>query len=267
MEPTALHYLILGAVQGIFEWLPISSSGVLALILTNYFQITDVEVLLSRILLLHLGTFFAALIYFRKEVAEIFKTIYNYKKSPDYELVLVNFLFVSTVITGIIGVIILTIISVSDNLEFTGKIITLFIGFLLLLTGLIQIKSKNIGLRKESSLNNKDSILLGFVQGLSTLPGLSRSGITVSTLLLRKFNDTTALKLSFLMSLPVVLLGNIILNYKEFLNFSNEIFYGVLASFVFGILTIHGLMQFSRKVNFGWFVIVFGAVMMISVLI
>lgn len=267
MPITALQYLILGIVQGITEWLPISSSAFTILIMSNFFNITDTGFLLQSALFLHLGTFFAALIYFKKDAWELFKTIFKYKKTEDDELVLFNFILVSTIVTALVGVIILTLLSFYD-LELTGKTISFFIGFLLLITGIFQIKASKVrGLRKEKSLRNRDSIELGLVQGLATLPGLSRSGMTVSTLLLKKFDDTEALKLSFLMSLPVVLLGNLVINSKEIINFSSGAVYGLLASFSFGLLTIHGLMKLSKRINFGWFVIIFAALMMLSVLV
>ncbi len=119
-----------------------------------------------------------------------------------------------------------------------------------------------------TNIKNSDSLLLGGVQGLATLPGISRSGITVSTLLLKKFDDTTALKLSFLMSLPIILLGNILLNIGDIAQtFATASIYGLLTSFIFGLLTIHALIKLSKKINFGWFVLVFAILMMLSILI
>lgn len=269
MELTILQYLILGIIQGILEWLPISSSAFTIFTMSNFFHIQDVNFLLKSALLLHLGTFLAATIYFRKEVKNLITTIFRYKKSSNDKLVLFNFILIATVVTAFIGLVILIILSLFDNLEFTGKIISFAIGFLLLITGTFQIKTKRRfkGHRKESDLKNKDSFVLGFAQGFATLPGVSRSGITVSTLLLRNFEDTAALKLSFLMSLPVVLFGNLILNYREFADVSGLAIYGLLASFVFGLATIHGLIKLSKKINFGWFVLVFAILMMASVLI
>ena len=85
MVLTALQQIILGILQGITEWLPISSSGILALVMSNFFGITDIGDLISKLLLLHLGTFFAALIYFRKDVAKLIKTLFNYKKAGEKE--------------------------------------------------------------------------------------------------------------------------------------------------------------------------------------
>ena len=267
MEITILQYIILGAIQGIAEWLPASSSGTLALIFTNFFQITDIQILLKSILLLHLGTFFAVIIYFRKDVLELITALFKYDRAHPETKKILKFIIISTIISGIIGIIILkTLSSFEDTLLITGKTITLVIGILLLITGFLQIKIKNRGIKRPAHLKTNDSIILGFAQGLASLPVLSRSGITISALLLKKFDDTSALRLSFLMSLPIVLLGNIILNFRQ-ITFSNTAIYGILSAFVFGILTIHILMKLSRKINLGYFVLFFAVLMIASAFI
>jgi len=264
---TIIQQLILGLIQGITEWLPLSSSGMLTLALTNLFSITSIEDLIRTALFLHLGTFFAALIYFRKDVKKIFITLFNYKNQSTDSKKLFNFLLISTIVSGILGLLILfTLISFESILEITGKTITFFIGIFLLFTGIIQLKPKKAGLKKIRDLQKRDGFVLGLAQGVAVMPGISRSGITLSTLLLKKFDDTTALKLSFLMSLPIVLIGNVILNLED-LAFSSTMIFGLLASFVFGLLMIHGLIKLSRKINFGLFAIIFAVLMIISVLI
>lgn len=263
-----LIQILLGAIQGITEWLPISSSGVVTLINSNFLGISDIGQLLHIALFLHLGTFFAALIYFRKEVLHLFKTLSQYKYQDDASKKTLKFLITATIISGIIGLSILKLLtSFEGYLEITGKTITFAIAILLLITGIIQIKIKNRGLKKERELENKDGIILGLAQGVSSLPGISRSGITISTLLLKNFDDTTALRLSFLMSLPIVLVGNIFLNLNDFAQITSVSIYGLLASFIFGLLTISGLMKISRKINFGWFALIFALVMLGSLLI
>ncbi len=225
------------------------------------------DILISTALFLHLGTFFAALIYFRKDIFQIFITLFKYKYQDEPSKRILKFLIISTLISGFLGLLILNIL-VSERFEFTGKTITLLIGILLLFTGIIQIKIKSRGLKKERNLKNSDGVLLGIAQGISFLPGLSRSGITISTLLLKKFDDTSALRMSFLMSLPVVLFGNILLNLNDFMKiFSSTAIFGLLASFVFGFLTISGLMNLSKKINFGWFVLIFALLMLGSLFI
>jgi undecaprenyl-diphosphatase len=266
MDLTITQQILVGMIQGITEWIPISSSGFLALIFANFFNVTDLSVIIQSILWLHLGTFFAALIYFRKDVAHLFVSLFQYRKSDKPTQRTLNFLIISTIISGIIGFIILLGLGMyEDKFTLTGKTISLAVGILLLITGILQlrVKKNNSNLRKLKNLNHSDSLLLGFAQGLSSLPGLSRSGITVSTLMLRKFDDTTALRLSFLMSLPIVLIGNIILNIPDF-NLGLFSIWSLVASFAFGLLTIHVLMKLSKKINFGWFVLIFAILMILS---
>ena len=263
-----LEPIILGIIQGIVEWLPISSEGFLILAKINIFDHTeDIGTLLKELLFLHFGTFLAALIYFRKDVLRLIKALFRYKSQDIETKNILVFLIITTLISGIIGIIFLyTLTNLEDQLVLTGKGITLFIGALLLITAYLQLKPKNKGYRDAKDIKNTDSILLGIMQGLAVLPGMSRSGLTVSTLLLRKFDEIYALKLSFLMSLPIVLGGNIILNYNNF-NLTLYNLLGLLFAFVFGILTIDLLLKLARKINFGYFVLIFGVLTIISVLI
>ncbi len=267
MELTIIQQLILGIVQGITEWLPISSSAFMTFIMANFYGITDIGVLIQTALFFHLGTFLAALIYFRRDVWNLIKAIFRFKKAEPETQEILKFIIIATLISGAIGSgILIGLKNFAPQLEITGKTITFAIGLLLFFTGIIQLKVKTKGLKKEREIRNKDSVLLGVVQGISALPGISRSGITVSTLLLRKFDDTSALRLSFLLSLPIILIGNIVLNLEDMV-FSSTAIYGILASFVFGILTIATLMKLSKKINFGWFALIFAMLMMASILI
>jgi len=267
MELTILQTLILGIVQGITEWIPISSSAAIVLILSNFYQITSTEILVRTALFFHMGTFLAALVYFRKDVVELIKNLFNYKYTDQTQKRTIRFLFISTVVSGIVGIVLIkTLYSFEDVITLTGKTISFAVGVLLLFTALIQLKIRQGGIKRERNLKMNDGIFLGLMQGIAVLPGISRSGITVSTLLLKKFDDTTALRLSFLMSLPIVLIGNIVLNLEDFV-FSTTGLYGILAAFVFGLLTIHTLMKLSKKINFGWFIFIFAILMMASVLI
>ena len=216
---------------------------------------------------MHLGTFFAALIYFYKDIVKIIKGLFKFKAADFETKQILKFLVISSLISGFWGfVLIKTFAGFEKKLELSAGIITLVVGLLLITTGILQIKAKKKEEKKMVDAGNKDGVLLGLVQSFASLPGLSRSGLTVSVLLLRKFRSEAALKLSFLMSLPIVLGGNIILNLDKF-NFSLESFSGLLFSFVFGLLTIKLLLKTARKINFGWFVLFFGIIVIISIFI
>lgn len=260
-----LEQIILGAIQGIVEWLPVSSEGVILLVIKNFFDAeAGMGAIIHRALFLHLGTFFAALVYFRKDVALLFKALFNYKSADLKTKKIFNFLLTATLISGLLGFILVkAFIELEEQLVLSAKAITLAVGLLLLVTGWLQIRAKNGGCKKIRELSGKDGVLLGLMQGFATLPGLSRSGLTVSVLLLRKFSGASALKLSFLMSLPVVLIGNLVLNFNDFA-FSKEAAVGLFFSFLFGILTIDLLLKTAKKFDFGWFVLVFGFLVVLS---
>jgi len=261
-----LEQIILGTIQGITEWLPVSSEGILVLIKTIFFAKQELEETIKQVLFLHLGTLLAAFVYFRKDVLSLIKTLFNYKLADLETKKIFKFLIIVTLISGSLGFILLKIfVGLESELFLSSKILTLIIGFLLIITGILQLKALNKGNKKAIDLNNKDSFLLGLMQGLAVLPGLSRSGLTISALLLRKFNSKDTLRLSFLMSLPIVLGGNIILNLKYF-TFSIELIIGLVFSFIFGLLTIDLLLRIAKKINFGYFVLIFGLLVIIGCL-
>lgn len=258
----------LGIIQGITEWLPISSEGFLVFLKINLLKENiDLIVLINYALFLHLGTFLSALIYFRKELIRLFGIFLNYGKATQENKKLINFYIIATFISGIVALAIIRILDFSQSYIIQGsKGITFLIGLALLITAFLQIKRKSTGIREEKNLKLSDGIFLGFLQGFSIIPGISRSGITISGLLLRKINDSVSLRLSFIMSLPVILIGNLFLNLDKFiLSFNN--FIGLLFSFVFGILTIHIFLKFSKKINFTWFVLFFAVIVLFSALI
>lgn len=251
--------LILGAVQGIVEWLPVSSEGVIFLLKANFFPGSEVEEILKQALFLHFGTFLAALVYFRKEVAGLVKALFRYPEAEMETRKLLHFLIVTTVISGILGYFLYELSLGVSKENLTARTVTLAVGVLLLFTAYLQFrarKTKAKEFRGYSGINKTDNIVLGLAQAAAAFPGLSRSGLTVSALLLRKFEEQTALKLSFLMSMPIVFGGNIILNAEKF-NLSPESMLALGSSFVFGLITIGSLLKLAEKVNFALFVLMF----------
>ena len=136
--------IILGIIQGITEWIPISSEGFLLFVITNFFGEVNLNLFLRQALFLHLGTFFAALIYFRKEVKQLAKGAMNYKNSDPETKRTLRFLFIATLISGVVGLAILNFLDLVEinKLPLTSASINFLIGFLLIITGILQIKSR-----------------------------------------------------------------------------------------------------------------------------
>ena len=273
--------IVLGTIQGITEWLPISSEAAIILVKTRFFCgeswygegvcAESLRDLIGLAVFLHLGTFLAAMWYFRDDVVTLAKTLLLPHKlfQREERFLILRFLIVSTFISGILGYFLIEMVvpRAEEHIELGAKAVTLGIGILLVITGffLLQAKGKK-GQRGVIHLRDRDGVLLGFVQGFTALPGFSRSGLTISTLLLRKFEEISALRLSFLMSLPAVLGGNILLNARGFEITLTAIF-GLIFSFLFGMLTMHLLFKVAKKVNFGWFVLIFAALVIASVFV
>jgi len=266
-------YLILGVIQGIGEWLPISSEGLISLVSLRFFG-ENISSSIGLAIFLHLGTFFAAFVYFWPEIKKIFAR-QNFAKqnlggfTPNSRKVLF-FLIVSTAVTGFLGVFLLKFfLNFFEKTKFSLDIFTLIIGLLLILTA-FTLRQKPKDLKKEKELQLTDGLWAGLFQGLAVLPGLSRSGLTIALLLFRGFKSETALRLSFLMSLPAVLGGNIFLklssSFKEF-SFKPGLLFGLLASFLIGYLFLDFLIKLSRRVNFSLFVFIFGLLVIASVFI
>jgi undecaprenyl-diphosphatase len=263
-----IESLFIGAVQGIAEWLPVSSEGIIFLIKANFFASSEtLSEVIHYSLFLHFGTFLAALVYFRKKVWFLLKTLFKYKKAKDEDKKLINFLLIGTLISAIFGIVFLEIIkNISFNITAIAQIITIIIAVMLFITAYLQLKVKNSGYKEEKDLRYFDGIMIGVVQAFAALPGLSRSGLTVSALLMSKFNKQSALQLSFLLSLPLVLGGNIVLNLDKF-NFELNSLIALLSSFIFGWLTIKYLLKLAQKINFGYFVLFFAIITLLAAFI
>ncbi|MFH1978287.1 MAG: undecaprenyl-diphosphate phosphatase [Candidatus Aenigmatarchaeota archaeon] len=249
-----LQAFVVGIVQGITEWFPISSEGINSLILTQVYGLTLADAIFLSIWL-HIGTFFAALIFLRKDVIRILK-----ERGKEF-----NFLVVATIVSLLVGGPLLLL-----DMEFflaTGKGIMILIGLLLVVTGLIQYYAKRKGTLDKKELGLMDAIIAGVAQGLAILPGLSRSGLTVSALLFRKYNPTQSIKLSFLMSIPAVAIAGAFTTIKNPTLVTTEGLVALAASFILGLITIAILLKIAEKVNFSYFCFLIGAVSIIAGLV
>ena len=268
-----IKYIIIALIQGLFEWLPISSSGQVIIVSTKFFGIST-ENAFSLAIWLHLGTAIAVLLKFRGDYLRILKTIIQKGSNvEESDIKKRNWIIFATIGTGITALplyFIFKLIFLNAFEPIQGDLITLFISGLLILTGIIIIKTRkisgNLNIRNISRNKvRKDSSLSGLVQGFSVLPGISRSGVTVSAILLEKYEQNNALRLSFLMSVPVVI-ASIIVD----ILFGEGSIFGTLnlitivittfVSFSMGYLTIELLLRIAKKINFGYFCVSYGVI-------
>ena len=268
-----IEYIIIAILQGLFEWLPISSSGQTFIISMNLFGIS-VEEAYSLAIWLHLGTTLAVLLKFRTDFFKILKSfIPNRYLIDEIEIKKRNWLIFATIGTGITALPLYFIFRIIISEAFTafqGDLITIIISSLLIITGIILLKTKKIyGNNTLEDVQHKeitkDSFLAGLIQGVSILPGISRSGVTVSAVLLEKYDQDNALRLSFLMSVPVAIAsiivdiifgeGSVFGTLEPFL-----IILSTLISFLVGYLTIELLLRIAQKISFGYFCISYGII-------
>ena len=259
---TVLNAMLLGLVQGIAEFLPISSSGHLS-IFQNFFGLTTAEEdNLFFDVLLHLATLVSVCIVYRREIAGIITDVVQCvrgighphpgpaKKYPGVRLLIM--MFFATLPLFII-------LPVKDSVE---KLYysTAYIGFALLLTGcLLWVSDKMLrGVKNEKNMGIKDALIVGVCQAVATIPGLSRSGTTITAGIATGMKRDFAVKFSFLISIPAVLGANILSlidAVKEGVDFSQLPAYllGMLVAGVSGYFAIGLVRYISRKGRFGWF--------------
>ena len=253
--------IILGLVQGVAEFLPISSSGHLSLF-QHFFQLTDVEHdYMFFDVLLHLGTLVAVFFAYRRDIAELLREFFcmvHLRKLPQGQTPdiparrMILMIIVATLP-------LLLVFPIRDRVELLYQN-TFFIAFALVLTGTLLFVSDRMprGHKTAVTATMGDAILVGLAQAVAVVPGLSRSGTTISAGMARGFDRTYAVKFSFLMSIPAVLGANILSivdAVKAGIDTSLLPMYlvGVLVAMVSGYASISLLRFIARKGRFGGF--------------
>ncbi len=225
--------IILGIIQGLTEFLPVSSSGHLA-ILEKYFGITEPVVLAT---FLHLGTFLATLVFFFKPITALLKGVFTgEKKSINYVL---------NIIVGSIPIIIFALL-LRTQIEQTFNnviLVSIFLG----ITGLVLIMTMVVRKNNEQ-ISIITAVIIGIAQMFATFPGISRSGMTISAGLFAKISPQESFKFSFLLSLPAILGANIF-ELRRVTVIANplSILVGMLCSFIFGLIALGILRQLVQK--------------------
>ena len=238
-----IEVLILSLIQGVTEFLPIRSSSHLILFskLTN-FQNQSLSLDVS----LHIGSFLAVITFFYKDLIEFVKNKDLFIKIliSSLPVMILGFLLIQT-----------DLISELRNIKVIGWM-TLLFGVLLYISDKFNMH-KNI----ESDFTYKSALMIGFFQMISLVPGVSRSGITITAARLLKFNRYDAAKISFLLSIPTLAVVSIygIKNIvsAENMNISFLNLFSILLSFVFSLITIKYFLQYIKSFSLDIFVIYF----------
>ena len=252
--------ILFGLLQGILEWIPVSSQGVITLIYTKFYNKPFNESV-EYAIWLHIGTSLSVLIYMRKEFLQIIKTI-SYRSNKNSSFSLLPFFIISSSASAIIGIPLFYLIT---NINTGSSVLVMgLIGVFMMITGALQFRKTSINTRGLDKLNRIDYIIAGISQGLSIIPGLSRSGLTISTLLIRRIDKKEAIYLSLIMSLPATLGFALIIGLKEGLIFSPMHLISAFVACITGIITIKTMVSLAKKINFSQFVFFIGLIIIIS---
>ena len=235
--------LILGVVQGITEFFPVSSSGHLILIgrILNYSGSLLFEAAL------HFGTLMAVFVYFGKDIIDILRDFFSGKWSSENGRLGI-LLIIASIPAGIVGFFVRNLFnSISGNL--------LVLGFGWAVTGLVlfigSIKFSKI--KELGKIRYGNAFLIGITQVFSLIPGVSRSGLTISSGLLSGLNEKDSVKFSYLLSIPVILGANLASIGNKTL--PSEFIWATLLSFFVGLIFINISFRYvlTKRKNLRWF--------------
>lgn len=266
-----IQAILMGIVQGLSEFLPISSSAHLVFTSNFYKVFKGIEILeesnqeIFLDIMLHIGTLIAVLIFFRKEIMQIIKALYFGLKNKDYssaDFKMGAYILLGTLLTVLIAY---PLNEVAGNLVFKPAIV----GLLLIVTGFILLISEHLAkkITEKKEVNLKNSILMGLAQGLAALPGFSRSGLTIATGLFSGMDRATAARYSFLLSIPIIVIASIFyplikLDIAEIITYNwIAIIVGTIVSGIVGYLCIKYFLKFVGKFSlavFGYYCLLIG---------
>lgn len=227
--------IVLGVVQGITEWLPISSDGHLVLLE----KLMNLEVKVAFDIFLHLGSLVVIVIFFRQPLLNLLKDFFHKPSTwPEDRKKWWQYFLLSTVITGVIGLLIYPWIENVRTLRFAGY------GFLL--TSLVVAGS--FWAKEKRPFDYKIAALMGLVQGLAVLPGVSRSGLTLSIALLYGLKKSAAFDYVFILAIPAII-ASFALSVKD-LTWQSTYLLGFLTTIVVGLATLSLLKKIVNNNKF-----------------
>jgi len=238
---SSVEILILGAIQGISEFLPVSSAAHLVLF-SQYYEFSNQNLLID--ISLHLGSLIAIIFYFRKD-------LFNFVQNKSF---LIKILLGTIPIIPVGYILYQTrLIDQLRNLEVIGWMSLIF-GIFLYLSDKSKITKKI-----DTAFTNKSAIFIGFFQILALIPGVSRSGITITSGRLLGFNRFDSAKISFFLSIPTLAAASLLGIYNIHIEGSTELNFlaiiAVIFSFIFSYITIALFLKFIQKFSLNIFII------------
>lgn len=260
---TIFQAVILGIVQGLTEFLPVSSSAHLNIFpwLFGWQEIPD-----SFDIALHFGTLLALCIYFFKDWIKLITSGYKQviKKEKSTEGKLFWYIVIATIPTGL-----LSIVLDKFSEKYLGGMAPIAIALIVMGIILYIVDKKADSEISIENMSFKQSLIIGLSQALAAaFPGVSRSGITITTARLFKMDRASSARYSFLLSAPIILAA-VLVKVKDFA-FSIPFIIGVLASFIVGLLVIKFLMKYIEKRSYKIFAIyrvIFGIIILVMLCI
>lgn len=246
----SLDSFILGIIQGLTEFLPVSSSGHLEIgkALLGNKSIPKDSMIFTVVL--HFATALSTIVVFRKDIFEIFSDLLKFDWNHNTKFIIkILFSMIPAILIGLI-------FEVQLESLFSGEII--LVGIMLIITSLLLVLADRA---KETNKNvqYKNSIIIGISQAIAILPGISRSGATISTAVLLGIDKTKAARFSFLMVIPLifgkiikdVFSGELIYDSSEFSN----IFIGFLSAFISGVFACTWMIKLVKNSQLKYFAI------------
>ncbi len=255
-----IEAIVLGIIQGLTEFLPVSSSGHLELAKAILGDTSVPQESLTFTVVLHFATALSTLVIFRKEVAEIFKGLFQFKWNDQtkFSLKIIISMF-PAVIVGLLF---------EEQLEafFGGQI--LLVGAMLIVTALLLLLADKAK-QTDKKVSFTNAVIIGISQAIAMLPGISRSGATISTSVLLGVDRSKAARFSFLMVVPLIfgkiakdlLSGEINFSSSEIMPLSA----GFLAAFVAGLLACTWMISLVKKSKLSYFAIYCAVVGVIAI--
>ena len=206
-----LTAIILGIIQGLTEFLPVSSSGHLELTKYIFGDSSAPEESMLMTVVLHAATALSTMVIFRKDIMEIVRGLFQFKWNDEMKFSLK--IIISMIQAGLVGILF------KDEIESLFNSQILLVGFMLLLTGALLFLADRAK-TTEKPVSNLNALIIGIAQAIAILPGISRSGATISISVLLKIDRSKAARFSFLMVVPLIL-GAIAMDMKDIMETSS----------------------------------------------